>query len=344
MGDAGTHDGQQGMADRTAREELHPTVMIYSPCPVLTVTIERHREVPELHLHAGGQGVWQARMLTNLGARPVLCTTLGGEVGRVLSSLLAAESFDVRAVPSAMSSGWYVHDRFEGERREIAGHPGGPLDRHELDELSNVALTEGLRTDISIFAGPTHPSLVPPSTYRRLAADLRSNGARVVADLAGDHLSAAVAGGLTFLKVAHDELVAAGRARDESLEQLRMAARQLRQEGAAAVVVSRAELPAIAIFEEMDVMVEVPKMEQADPRGAGDSMTAAVAAMLGQGATVADAVRVGAGAGAANVTRHGLGTVHAPAVVELAKRVKLVALPDVDEQTSLPYGQMEEGR
>jgi 1-phosphofructokinase len=110
------------------------------------------------------------------------------------------------------------------------------------------------------------------------------------------------------------------------------------------VVVSRAELPAIAIFEEMDVLVEVPKMEQADPRGAGDSMTAAVAAMLGQGATVADAVRVGAGAGAANVTRHGLGTVHAPAVVELAKRVKLVALPDVDEQTSIPYGQMEEGR
>jgi 1-phosphofructokinase len=344
MSDAGTHDRQQGTPEEAVREETQPTVMIYSPCPVLTVTIERHRETPELHLHAGGQGVWQARMLTNLGARPVLCTTLGGEVGRVLSALLAAESFDVRPVPSAMSSGWYVHDRSEGERREIAGHPGGPLDRHELDELSNVALTEGLRTDISIFAGPTHPGLVPPSTYRRLAADLRSNGARVVADLAGDHLGAAVAGGLAFLKVAHDELVAAGRARDESVAELRLAARQLRQDGAAAVVVSRAELPAIAVLDDIDVLVEVPKMEQADPRGAGDSMTAAVAAMLAQGASVADAVRVGAGAGAANVTRHGLGTVHAPAVVELAKRVKLVALPDLGEHTSVQNGQSEEGR
>ncbi len=341
MGGAAQHGQRDPILG--AAEEQHPTVMIYSPCPVLTVTIERHRETPELHLHAGGQGVWQARMLTNLGARPVLCTTLGGEVGRVLSSLLAAEAFEVRAVPSAMASGWYVHDRSEGQRKEIAGHPGGPLDRHELDELSNVALTEGLRTDISIFAGPTDPGLVPPSTYRRLAADLRSNGARVVADLAGEHLSAAVAGGLTFLKVSHDELVAAGRARDESLVELRAAARQLRVEGAHAVVVSRAEQPAIAIFEDYDLLVEVPRMELADPRGAGDSMTAAVAAMLAQGASFAEAVRVGAGAGAANVTRHGLGTVHAPAVVELAKRVKLVALPDLGEQTSIQIGQSEEG-
>ncbi len=178
--------------------------MVYSPCPVLTVTIERHRAAPELHLHAGGQGVWQARMLAGLGVRAVLCTTLGGEVGRVLSALVAAEAFEIRAVMSGGSTGWYVHDRSEGHRREVAGHPGGPLDRHEIDELSNVALTEGLRAGVAVFGGPTEPGLVPPSTYRRLAADLRANGIRVVADLAGEHLGAAVAGGVFLLKVGHD--------------------------------------------------------------------------------------------------------------------------------------------
>jgi 1-phosphofructokinase len=302
--------------------------MIYSPSPVLTVTIERHRAAPELHLHAGGQGVWQARMLAGLGTRAVLCTTLGGEVGRVLQSLVAAEAFEMMTVSSGGSSGWYVHDRSEGARREIAGHAGGPLDRHEIDELSSLALTEGLRAGVAVFAGPTEPELVPPSTYRRLAADLRSNGVRVVADLAGPHMAAAVSGGVYLLKVSHDELVDAGRARDDSLPELIGAARALRGEGAESVVVSRAEKPSVAILSGAEVLVEAPQLEMADPRGAGDSMTAAVAAMLAQGAGLAEAVRMGAAAGAVTVTRHGMGTAPASAVAELAKRVRLVTLAE----------------
>jgi 1-phosphofructokinase len=304
------------------------TVMVYSPAPVLTVTIERHRAAPELHLHAGGQGVWQARMLAGLGVRAVLCTTLGGEVGRVLSELVIAEAFEMRTVTSGSSSGWYVHDRSEGHRREVAGHPGGPLDRHEIDELSNIALTEGLRAGVAVFGGPTDPALLPPSTYRRLAADLRANGVRVVADLAGEHLGAAIAGGVCLIKVSHDELIDAGWARDDSLSQLRAAARRLRQEGAGAVVVSRAEQPAIAIIDGADVLVETPRLEMADPRGAGDSMTAAITAMLANGADITQAVRMGAAAGAVTVTRHGLGTAPAAAVAEVAKRVRLVPLTE----------------
>ena len=128
----------------------------------------------------------------------------------VKQALVEAEAFDMRTVTSGASSGWYVHDRSEGHRREVAGHPGGPLDRHEIDELSNVALTEGLRAGVAVFGGPTEPALVPPSTYRRLAADLRGNGVRVVADLAGEHLGAAVSGGVSLIKVGHDELIDAG--------------------------------------------------------------------------------------------------------------------------------------
>jgi 1-phosphofructokinase len=299
-------------------------VMVYAPSPVLTVTLEQHSGAPSLHLHAGGQGVWQARMLAGLGADAVLCTTLGGEVGRVLSGLLAVEDFTVRAVHRSPSSGWYIHDRSDGERRELAGNPGDPLDRHQIDDLYNLALGEGLRAGVSVFAGPTDPGLVPPDTYRRLAADLRANDATVIADLTGDHLAAALQGGISVLKVSHDELVAAGRAADESLPALRTAAHQLRADGAAAVVISRAEQPAIALLDDAPIEVEAPTLEMADPRGAGDSMTAAVAASLARGAGLDEAVRVGAAAGAVNVTRHGLGTGQAEAIAELAKRVRLV--------------------
>ena len=117
--------------------------MVFAPAPLLTVTIEQQAAGPELHVHPGGQGIWQARMIVALGTPVVLCVTLGGETGDVLSRQLAAEQdLRVRAVPRRTGTGWYVHDRRDGQRTEVAAHPGAQLDRHDLDELYTVALTE----------------------------------------------------------------------------------------------------------------------------------------------------------------------------------------------------------
>ncbi|GAA0918575.1 hypothetical protein Vau01_009020 [Virgisporangium aurantiacum] len=38
-----------------------PNAMVFAPAPQLTVTVERFGEHDELHVHPGGQGIWQAR-------------------------------------------------------------------------------------------------------------------------------------------------------------------------------------------------------------------------------------------------------------------------------------------
>ncbi len=73
-------------------------------------------------------------------------------------------------------------------------------------------------------------------------------------------------------------------------------------------MISRAEQPALALLDGEVLVVDPPRLEEADHHGAGDSMTAGVAAMLAQGGDLREAVRTGAAAGALNVTRHGLGT------------------------------------
>jgi len=55
--------------------------------------------------------------------------------------------------------------------------------------------------------------------------------------------------------------------------------------------------------------------------GAGDSMTAGIAAILARGGDAMAAVRTGAAAGALNVTRHGLGTGNAGTVAALVDHV-----------------------
>ena len=298
-------------------------VMVFAPVPQLTVTIEQEADAVELHVHPGGQGVWQARMITSLGVPVTLCACLGGEVGGVLGPLIAAEGVELRSVPRPTPSGWYVHDRREGERVEIAQDPGEPLTRHELDELYSLALAEGLKAELSVLSGPADPSVVPPDVYRRLAADLASNGARVVADLSGEHLTAVLAGGVSFLKVSHEELVDDGRADDDGADALIEAMRKLRTEGAQSLIVTRAEEPSLALLDGDLVEVALPRLETTDARGAGDSMTAGVAAVLARGGDLRDAVLTGAAAGALNVTRHGLGSGRADAIAELVKRVRI---------------------
>lgn len=63
-------------------------VVVFGPSPLLTVTIEDLHGEPDIHLHPGGQGIWQARMISSLGATVVVCAALGGETGRVLMHLV----------------------------------------------------------------------------------------------------------------------------------------------------------------------------------------------------------------------------------------------------------------
>jgi 1-phosphofructokinase len=298
-------------------------VMVFAPAPQLTITVEATADGDEIHLHPGGQGIWQARMISSLGVPVVVCTTVGGEVGRVLRPLIATEGVDVRVVHGETANGAYVHDRRGGKRVEVAESPGEPLTRHEMDELYGIALAEGMQSKVSVLGGPADPRIAPADAYRRLAGDLRRNGRRVAADLSNEHLSAVLEAGVTFLKVSHEELARDGRAEGDGPEELVRAMRELNRQGADAVLVSRAEEPALALLDGEVFEVVMPRLEATDPRGAGDSMTAGVAAVLARDGDLATAVRTGAAAGALNVTRHGLGTGRADAIRQMVEHIEL---------------------
>lgn len=300
--------------------------MVFAPIPVLTVTVEDLDGKADIHLHAGGQGVWQARVLTALGVSTVLCGCFGGEAGPLVRLLIEQEGIEIRAVDRPGRNGAYVHDRRGGKRVSIAHSSGDPVSRHELDRLYNATLAEGLCADISLLSGPAEPSLVSSDAYRRLSHDLRANGRKVFVDLMGRPLAAALSAGVDLVKVSHEELIADGRARTGELAELVVAMRRLHGEGAQTVVVSRADQPPLVLIDEQMYTVPLPRIQVVEPRGAGDSMTAGIAAGLARGLGIGDAIRLGVAAGALNVTRHGLGTVDARAAEQVAERVELHAL------------------
>jgi 1-phosphofructokinase len=294
---------------------------VFAPALFLTVTLERRGDADELHLHAGGQGLWIARMLATLDIDVVLCGPFGGETGLVARTLVAGEGIRVDAVEVESWSGAYVHDRRDGDRIVVAEVPPQALSRHELDELYGAAVVTALEQPVCVLGGPHDPSPVPADVYRRLAKDLRSDDRRVIADLSGDPLEAALSGGIDVLKVSHEELVRDGHATGESLEELVDAGRDLQRRGAAHVVVSRAAEPALLLAEDEAYEIDTPSLEPADSAGAGDSMTAGIAAGLVEKLGVVDAVRLGAAAGTLNATRHGKGSGHRDQVERLASQI-----------------------
>ena len=104
----------------TSTEAKPDAVVIFAPLPVLTVTVENRSGSPDIHVHAGGQGVWQSRMVSSLGVPVVLCAALGGETGDVLGHLLPIPDVTAHTVPVSARNGSYVHDRRSGSREIIA--------------------------------------------------------------------------------------------------------------------------------------------------------------------------------------------------------------------------------
>ncbi|WP_306232569.1 1-phosphofructokinase family hexose kinase [Agrococcus beijingensis] len=302
-----------------------PTVLVFAPAPILTVTIEEHRDEPDVHFHVGGQGVWQARMLTALGVDAVLVCTVAGEAGAITRHLLDDEGFRVVTIDREGVSPAYVHDRRGGKRVAIVEAQGEPLSRHALDALYSATLREAAEADLVILSGPDGETMLEADVYRRLASDMRELGLTVLVDLAGNRLEAALAGGVDVLKVSHEELVADGRVDDDGddEQQLLDAAQSLVDDGVSLVAVTRASEGSIVVGGGGAWRVVAPELEPVDPRGAGDSYTAGLASVLAAGGSHAEAVRTGAAAGAVNATRRGLGTGDAEAIRAIARKVDL---------------------
>jgi 1-phosphofructokinase len=238
---------------------------------------------------------------------------LGGEIGLVLGAILDDEQLDLRAVTTSGTNGCYVEDRRGGDLECLAEMPASTLNRHESDNLCNQMLTCGLDTGVAVLTGPAGAAVVDPDVYRRVASDLTSMGVRVLADLSREPLDAALEGGISVLKISDDEV--------DGPDPVK-AARKLRESVADLVVLTRGSAPSLALDND-ERFVHVPPLETVNHRGAGDSMTAGMAAGLARGLSQDDAIRLGAAAGAVNVTRHGLASGRKDTIEKIAEQIEI---------------------
>ena len=300
------------------------TVTVFAPNPLLNITIERRGGGDEIHVHAGGQGVWVARTAGELGADPVLCGFLGGEPGELLRPLLEALPGERRLVETAAPSGCSVVDRRAGGRELLAGAWSESPSRHELDDLVSATSAAALSSAALAVCNPWPGDLLPLEVYGTLVADARANGVPVLVDLSTPRLDSALSGGPDIVKINDWELAEYVRGPVDG-SRLRAAAELLLERGAGAAVITRGGEQALAVSGDGAWTIVPPRLERGFREGCGDSMLGAMAATVAAGEGFERSLVLGAAAGAACFLRHGLGSAKRPVIEELAERVELRA-------------------
>jgi len=302
-----------------------PKVAVFSPNPMVSIAIESFSSDggDDIHIHPAGQGVWVARMAAELGADPVLCGFIGGEVGKVLRPLLEEMPIELRLVETAEASGAYIHDRRSGEREPLSQSAALPASRHEVDELFSVTVAAALDCDLLAVCGPYPDNTVPLEIYGDLVADVKANGVPVLVDLSSPRLDSALEGKPDLVKI--NDWQIAGYISDavDTEERMRAAVDKLLGAGAGAAIITRAEEPALAVRDGRAWELTPPRFERGSREGCGDSMMGALAATIAAGRDWEDVLKLSAAAGATNFLRHGLGTGARAVVEELAPRVQL---------------------
>lgn len=298
-------------------------VAIFSPSPLLTVTVEARGDGDDIHLHAGGQGVWVARMVAELGASPVLCGFAGGETGAVLEPLLDRMPGERRLVSTSGGSGCYVVDRRDGERKVLASNLGGTPSRHEVDDLFSVACAAALESDVLVVCNPFPGDLLPLEVYGNLVSDVRENGTPVLVDLSTPRLDSALDGRPDLVKLNDWELAEYVVGPVSAPDEMRAATQRLRDAGARSVLVTRAAEPAFLVSDAGSFEIAPPHFARGSREGCGDSMMGAIAAAWATGRPLRESLTLGVAAGAANFLRHGLGTGSRSVIEELVGQVEL---------------------
>jgi 1-phosphofructokinase len=234
--------------------------------------------------NAGGKGVNVAGCLADWGC-PVIAT---GAIGRgnaeVFTQFFATKGIEDRFVRVAgdTRTNIKIADSATGETTDI-NLPGLVLDERSLVDIQAALVDHVVAGSVVVMAGSL-PAGVPDDIYPRLAAPLRTLGARVVLDTSGAPLDAALAAAADALphvvKPNRHELEAwAGRPL-ETIAELIAAARQLIGRGLELVVISMGADGALFVRANEALHAKLPPVKAISTVGAGDSMVAGIVSAL----------------------------------------------------------------
>ena len=264
--------------------------------------------VADVAVTPGGKGLNVARAALLLRAPASLVGFIPGHTGRAAAAMIAEEGVTLQGVPvpGEIRSTAIVLE--PGGRATVLNEPGPELPDDGWVALEAV-IDDALADHGVLVCSGSLPPGAPEDGYALLVARARDAGRRSVVDAAGPALAAALERypDVVVPNLGEAEGVLHGRV-DEAVDaapdarpRAERAALELVRRGAEAAVVTAAAAGAAVAWGHEPVWIDAPRVDVVNPIGAGDVLTAALAAALERGVALVDAVREGVAAASAAV-------------------------------------------
>lgn len=275
--------------------------------------------------YASGKSINAARVLAELGDKPLACGFAGGDRGaamlRDLDAAGIAHQF-VQVRPQTRQCITII-DAKERQATELVeeSQAAAPADWDALD----VAIDEHLpQAQACIFSGSLPPD-APVDFYARWAARAAAVRIPLLLDARGEPLRLALEQGGFIAKLNRDEL-SATLGRPLADEAALLAAMREVLPRKLAVVVTLGAGGALAMSVEGAWRVRPAKIRPVSAVGSGDAFAAGLMSHLARGHSLPSALRTAAACGAANALTPMAGFLNAPDVVRLLEQTAVEPL------------------
>lgn len=302
--------------------------------PAIDVSTSVERIEPSIKLRcgparrdAGGGGVNVARVVHRLGGAATAILPVGGLTGRLLIQLLEAEGVALMAVPIAGETreDFTAVERSTG--REYRFVLEGPrMAWAEWRACLDAAIQPGDESAIIVASGSLPPG-APVDFHLRLATTARAAGSRMVLDVSGPALVAALRHGVYLIKPNLRELQElAGQPLDTDAARLAAARGLVANGGAEVVALTLGDQGAMLVTADRAWRAPALPVTPVSSVGAGDSFLGGLVHALAAGQDIEAALRLGMACGSAALLSPGTGLCDAATVRRLSPLVTLQPL------------------
>ncbi len=264
---------------------------------------ETNRSVSE-ELYFGGKGVNVSLVLKELDKENTALGFIAGFTGAALADDL--QSRGIHADFIQLKEGLTrINVKMKGEQETEINAQGPGIDAQAIAALWEK-LDQLTAEDTLVLAGSV-PSTLPADIYEQILALLEKKGTRCVVDATGKLLLNVLKYKPFLIKPNHRELEELVGRQLYTEDEIADAARELQQQGARNVLISRGKDGALLLTETNQVLTEgVAKVTAINTVGAGDSMVAGFVAGYDQGYEYA--LKLGSACGGATASLPGLAT------------------------------------
>lgn len=247
-----------------------------------------------------------SRAIKKLDGQSLLLYPAGGLTGKRLQELLDEEGLNHRPFPieSMIRENLVILEESTGQQYRF-GMPGPRLSREEQELFIRELMSMEPPPDYVVASGSLPPD-VPPDFYARIAHFGKKRGAKVIIDVSGEALHAALQEGVFLIKPNIREFRELAGKEIKEKSQIMAAARKMIEDGRCEVLmISLGAAGALVVSEKYTEHILPPTVPIVSKVGAGDSMVAGIVLSLARGNSLKESVIFGVATGTAAVMTPG---------------------------------------